>query len=148
MSQVYAPAPNAIFGGQILASLTVNGIWFPQEFVGPGCATSSIVVPSGSTGSGFWQVPRTGTLRNFKFVNGGSPGVSIPIDIYIAPNGIPSLFAYSGVSITMPGGSFTAQNVVDMLPVIEGDIIVCYNSSPTTGYTPSTMEITADLYLS
>lgn len=130
---------------EVLAGLSVAGVWFPNEFIGPFYPDQSAVGITGfASGAGFYRVTRAGTLKNFCWTNQGPPGSPIPADVWLAPSGNPSLFAYTGISLTMAAGAYIASNTVDTLDVIPDDIIVLLNPSLIVGYTPGAMTITAD----
>ena len=116
-----------------------------MRFVGPNYVTSSASTIDGFNGSGAAIIPRAGKLSKFKFWNALPPGSDIPVDLYLAPNANPSLFSYTGISLTMLTGAYVAYNNADELTVAVNDILVFYNPSFVTGYTPSSMTITAQL---
>ena len=64
-------------------------------------------------------------------------------DIYLAPNGNPFFFSFTGVSIPMPDNVYFSSNVTDTVLVNPGDLIVVYNSNLAVGYTPGSLLITA-----
>lgn len=130
----------------LLASLDPSGVWFPLQYVGPTCGTQSSPSFTGyGTGVGFCQIPNDGELSNFRFTN-ATPSASdfTNVQLYLAPNGNPSLFSFTGVTLSILTGAYISVNSVDTLTVNAGDIIVCYNADPVIGYTPDAMTITAD----
>lgn len=148
------PLPNTILGALdylakrsapvILAQLATGGVWYPNNWIGPSGGTGSSSSPYGyGVGTGFFQVVKKGRLSDFSWTNAASPSSDIPADIYLAPNGNPYLFSYTGVSLLMPAYTFTASNLVDTIDVNPGDIIAVYNPSFFVGYSPSALQITA-----
>lgn len=130
----------------ILAMLNPSGVWYPLEYVGPTAASSSSAFLTGfGVGVGFAQIPKTGTLTNFKFTNASPSGSNFTnVQIYVAPNGVPWLFAFSGITLSILAGYYTSTNA-STLAVNEGDIIAVFNNDPIIGYTPDALTITADL---
>lgn len=129
----------------ILAGLSIAGTYYPNNFVGPSYAdASSAAISSYGTGAGFFRVVRDGTLQNFAWTNASSSGSDVPAQIWLAPAGNPSLFAYTGISITMPAGAYVTINSIDILNVVSDDLIVVYNNDLLIGYTPGTMTISAE----
>ncbi len=137
------PLPNQYSQTVILAGLNNAGVWYPAEYIGPGFYSNSVSYSFGFGGAGFYRVVNQGVLSKFSWQHSNSPGSDITVDIYIAPLGNPSLFAYSGVSLTMPAASYVTQNNLDTLNVNADDLIVLYNPSLTTGYTSASLTITA-----
>ncbi len=130
----------------LISGLSYHGVWFPNQYVGPGFMQSSTPQIYGNgTPAGFARVTKTGTLRNFKYTTATTSSSNFTVDLYRAPNGIPSLFAYTGISITLPANAYIASNTVDTLAVNEDDILVFYSSDPNIGYTSNTLTITGDL---
>ncbi len=150
-----SPLPNTILGALdylakrtsvvVLAQLNTGGVWFPNNWIGPGGGSSSTSSPMGyNVGTGFLQVTKRGKLSHFSWTNADFPIHSdIPADIYLAPNGNPALFGYTGVSLTMPTYSYATSNLIDEIDVFPGDIIAVYNPSLFVGYSPSALQITA-----
>lgn len=128
----------------ILASLSIAGVYYPNQFVGPAYAdATSASISSTGSGAGFYRVTQPGTLSKFQWTNSSTPGSPIPADIWLAPGANPSLFAYTGVSLSMPAGEYITENNVDVLDVLPDDIIVVLNPDLGVGYTPGQMTITA-----
>lgn len=130
-----------------IASLNPNGIWYPLEYVGPTSGSSSAPNTVGfGTGVGFCRVPKSGILKNFKYTNASPTNTSFTVQLWQAPNGVPSLFSFTGITITVVAGAYISANTIDVLNVAEDDILVFFNSDPVIGYTPDALTITGDLY--
>ena len=124
------------------------GIWFPGEYAGPTAGSSSSPSYNGfGTGVGYARIPKRGTLTNFKLTQASPSGSTVTnLQVYIAPVGIPSLFAFSGLSLGVVAGDYISTDNVSQLSVFEDDIIAIYNAE-FFGWTPDAMTITADLLL-
>lgn len=129
-----------------LASLAPNGIWFPAEFVGPTCGNTSNVSPTGVSGAGLYHVPHDGILKNFKMTNASPTGTTITFQLWYCPGGIISLLSFTGITLTMVAGDYSAENNIDTFSVTNNDLLVWYNSELFIGYTPGAMTISGDLY--
>ena len=149
-----SPLPNTIIGALdylakrtsvvVLGQLSTGGVWYPNNWIGPGGGTGSSSYPYGyGSGTGFFYITKKGKLSNFSWTNAAYPYSDIPADIYLAPNGNPNLFSYTGVSLLMPAFSYVAENLVDTIDVNPGDIIAVYNPSLFVGYSPSALQVTA-----
>lgn len=135
-------------GVEVLAGLSNPATYFPNEFLGPfyNPTTDPSVAAFGS-GSGFFRATQKGVFSNFCWTNSFTPGADIDMQIWLAPGGVPSLFAFTGITITMPGGAYITSNTVDTLHVDPDDIIVAYNPSLSVGYTASNLTLTAQFKL-
>lgn len=144
-SMLVGPLPNKYSQTIVLAGLTAQGVWYPNQYVGPHFFNSSNTTISYPyyDDSGFYRIKKAGTLATFSWQNAGPPASPIPADLYLAPGGNPALFSYTGVSLSMNGGSYTTDNLIDTLNVNVDDLLVWYNPSFSVGYTPSAMTITA-----
>ncbi len=129
----------------IISSLNPLGVWYPLEYVGANYSNSSSYYISGSGGSGFGRVTANGTLTNFKWTESGAPGANISVDLYLAPNGNPLLFAYTGITLNLVAGEYISSSLAT-LSVSDNDILVFYNPSPSVGFTTNGLTITADLF--
>jgi len=130
----------------VLASLRSGAAWFPYENVGPYYEQSSYYyIASPYNASGFCHIPRTGILCNFSWSNAGAPYENTTVDLWRAYGGIPSTLAYSGISLTMPAGSYHMHDNGNTLFVSQDDLIFFNNSSYTVSntYVPGSMMITA-----
>lgn len=129
-----------------ISSLAPGGIWFPLEYVGPTCGmTSSANLTNYTTGVGFFQVPKTGVIHNFKYTNATPSNSTFIVQLWLAPGGDPSLFGFTGITITVLANTYIMSNSVDTLNVNEGDLLVFFNGDPAIGYTPDALTITADI---
>lgn len=127
----------------LISSLNPSGVWFSGEYVGPTSGSTSQASAYGIAGTGFAQITKNGILKNFRWTNADTPGSSVSIELYQAPNGNPLLLAATGIIITMIAGDYIA-NLSDQITVFEDDIIVFYNITGF-GYSPRGTMITADL---
>lgn len=126
-----------------LASLAPGGVWYPNEYVGPTCGTSSNAsLIAFGTGVGFYLVPQSGYLQGFHFMNATPSGTDFSADLYIAPGGNPGLFSYSGSTAYIQTGAYTYFTSTDLIPVLGGDILVFYNPNGF-GYTSGALTITS-----
>lgn len=135
-------------GVEVLAGLSNPATYFPNEFLGPfyNRTTDPSVAAFGS-GSGFFRATQKGVYSNFCWTNSITPGTDVDMQIWLAPGGIPSLFSFTGITITMPGGAYITSNTVDTLHVDPGDLILAYNPSLSVGYTASNLTLTAHFKL-
>ena len=127
-----------------IASLAPGGIWYPNEYVGPTCGTTSNSSLTGfGSGVGFYLVTETGFLSGFRYMNATPVFSSFQADLYLAPGGNPSLFSYTGSSAFIMGGDYTSFTPTDLIPVNAGDILVFFNPSLSIGYTPDALTISS-----
>lgn len=135
-------------GVEVLASLSRPGSYFPNEFVGPFYTTTTDpAIAVFGAGSGFYRATQKGIFTNFCWTNSGPPGSAVDMQIWLAPGGNPTFFAFTGITITMDAGSYITSNTTDALHVDPGDIIVMYNPSLFMGYTSSNLTVTAQFQL-
>lgn len=127
----------------MLSMLNPSGVWYPGEYAGPTAGASSGLL----AGVGFARIPHKGTLTNFKLTQASTSGTTVSdLQIYIAPNGLPSLLFYSGVSLGVGAGEWISTDNISTIAVNEDDIIAVYNND-FFGWTPDAMTITADLLI-
>jgi len=131
----------------MLSMLNPSGIWSPGEYVGPTAGSSSGPLLGFGSGVGFARIPKPGTLTNFKLTQASTSGTTVTnLQIFISPNGLPSLFFYSGVSLGVQAGDWISTDNVSTITVNEDDIISVYNNE-FFGWTPDALTITADLLI-
>lgn len=127
----------------VLSMLNPSGVWFPSEYAGPTAASTSSPILN----VGFARIPKDGVLTNFKLTQASFSGSTITnLQVYVAPVGIPSLFAFSGLSLGVVAGDYISTDNTSQLSVIEDDIIAIYNAE-FFGWAPNALTITADLLL-
>lgn len=128
----------------LISSLNPAGTWYPLNYVGPSYGSQSLPYVSGYNGAGFCRVPRNGVIKNFKLAQASPTGTSIDVQLWLAPSGNPGLFGFTGISMTIPSYTYIASNLTDSLNVSEDDLLVFFNADPIIGYTPNSLQITAE----
>lgn len=129
----------------LIAALNPSGVWYPLDFVGPTCgSTSGPSVTGFNTGVGFCRVPKNGVVKNFRLAQATPTFTTLDVQLWQAPLGIPSLFSFTGISLTINAGAYVASNTTDSLTVAEDDLLVFFNADPVTGYTPDALTITGE----
>lgn len=124
----------------VIASLNTSGTFTGGDWIGPGGGTSSTSSPYGFFGCGFARIATAGVLKSFSLSSSAVPGSDIPFDIYKAPNGDPTLLTWTGLTVTLATGAYTATLTAD-LTVAVGDILAVTNSG--LGYTSGGLQLTA-----
>lgn len=127
----------------VVGILDTSGIWLPGEWIGPAGGSVSTPTPDHvfGFGCGFWVAPYRGELRGFNLTQATGPSSPQSYDVYLAPGGNPTLFAYTGITIVVP----TLQNLVldtSVLSVNPKDIVALFNPGPG-GWTCGALRVTS-----
>lgn len=128
----------------VMASLNDSGVWYPNEYIGPNCSSSSqpniIGVFPGNT-AGYWQAPCDGDIHSILWSNPCPPFSPIDAHLYLSIGG-PGGFFFTGITMQMLGGAYMAEALfVPYISVNKYDCLVWYNPSLSVSYSPGSLRI-------